>query len=304
MRLDLLARKYFVVIVAAFVGTAAYFQALGLGSLVAASALPSAIPARGATPLPRAKGDDDLHATNADAILDRNPFDSVTGSLRGEKGAAPAADAPGEPPACGAVRALLIAASDEPAWSFASLVEGAGPSKLRRVGDDVAGSKIESIAWDRLVLANDHGRCQVKLGAPPPAAPQAAKPADEPKKPSGVAGEIAQRIHKIDDKTFTVERGAIDSALEHQAELFGRLRVVPEKDGDRTVGIKLFGIKGDSVLGLLGLQDGDRLSSINGFDLSDPQKALEAYARIHVADRLAIAIVRGGKPMQIDVKIQ
>jgi hypothetical protein len=39
----------------------------------------------------------------------------------------------------------------------------------------------------------------------------------------------------------------------------------------------LFGIRPDTLLGTLGLENGDRLQTINGFDMASPEKALEAY---------------------------
>jgi len=57
-------------------------------------------------------------------------------------------------------------------------------------------------------------------------------------------------------------------------------------------------------LGSLGLENGDRLSRINGFDISDPQKALEAYAKLRMADHLTVSVNRRGKPMNIDFNIK
>jgi general secretion pathway protein C len=55
---------------------------------------------------------------------------------------------------------------------------------------------------------------------------------------------------------------------------------------------------------MLGLKKGDRIQSINGLSLTDPQKALEAYARLRTADRLTLSIQRGGKDANIDFRIQ
>jgi len=59
-------------------------------------------------------------------------------------------------------------------------------------------------------------------------------------------------------------------------------RVVPEKEGDKVVGIRLFGIRQDSLLGTLGLENGDRLSSINGFEMSDPRLRGVTIAEVRV----------------------
>ena len=101
-----------------------------------------------------------------------------------------------------------------------------------------------------------------------------------------------------------LERSVVDQILENQAELMRSARIVPEKEGDKVVGIRLFGVRPDSLLGTLGLQNGDRLQSINGFEMSDPQKALEAYARLRSADKLSVNVQRKGSPMTLDFNIK
>src|SRR4051794_24725193 len=83
MGLDTLLKRYFPGVILALIALAAYFQAAGLTQLVgsglataasgSASARPFAHP-----PRPAAAAPEDDHATSARAILDRNPFDSVT----------------------------------------------------------------------------------------------------------------------------------------------------------------------------------------------------------------------------------
>jgi general secretion pathway protein C len=83
-----------------------------------------------------------------------------------------------------------------------------------------------------------------------------------------------------------------------------KARVVPEKQGDRVIGLKLLGVKPDSVLGLIGLANGDTLTSINGYDMTDPQKMLDAYAKLMRADKLTASVIRGGKPVTLDIAIK
>src|SRR4051812_31416127 len=88
MHLDGSLKRYFPLFVCALIAAAAYFQASGMGQLLAATATldPTSIPVhsvtRRSTPLPSADRD---HDTSAQAILDRNPFDSATGPLTGEE---------------------------------------------------------------------------------------------------------------------------------------------------------------------------------------------------------------------------
>jgi general secretion pathway protein C len=137
-------------------------------------------------------------------------------------------------------------------------------------------------------------------------APEPAKSAEPPKqapKGGGVPPEIASKIQKTGEREFVMERSAIDIILERQAELF-KLRILPEKNGETTVGVKVSGIKPDSLPAMLGLENGDTLKSINGFDVANPEKALEAYTRLRTADHLTLALNRNGKALNIDMSIR
>src|SRR5271165_1386710 len=132
MGFDAIFKRYFAAVVCLLIGVAAYFQASGMGALVASSVAldPSALPAAPPAPAPRppssASGAD--HTSSAEEILSRNPFDSVTGPLNGKMIDLPTNLPPKEElnrdpyedPDCDAARALLIVASDDPQWSFAA----------------------------------------------------------------------------------------------------------------------------------------------------------------------------------------
>jgi general secretion pathway protein C len=334
MGFDAIFKRYFAVAVCLLIGVAAYFQAAGMGHLVASSVSldPSAMPsARPPAHKPVAAPVNQDHSTSASAILSRNPFDSVTGPLDGQKIELPTPVAkeetnrdPYDDPHCDSAKVLLIVASEDAQWSFASIAGPDGKPVLRRQGDEVNGHPIYFIGdlrseqrrkndsrnlYDRVWLNMGSSRCQMEVGGKAPVKPAA--PVSEPASTgrprrggSKVPPEIASRIKKRSETEFDVERSVVDSILENQAELMKSARIVPEKEGDKVVGIRLFGIRQDSLLGTLGLENGDRLSSINGFEMSDPQKALEAYSKLRSADRLTISINRHGKPMNIDFNIK
>ena len=115
---------------------------------------------------------------------------------------------------------------------------------------------------------------------------------------------MAAKIHKVSETEFNVERAVVDEILENQAELMRSARIVPEKRGDKVLGIRLFGIRKGTLLSHLGFKNGDRLEAINGFEMANPQKALEAYGRLRTADALKVRINRKGAPVNIDFNIQ
>jgi general secretion pathway protein C len=323
MGIDAILKRYFPGILCALIALAAYFQASGMGQLVASSvavdpsSLPAAPPPRPATPGAAANQD---HTTSAAAILSRNPFDSVTGPLDGKPVELPTRPQPVEnkdpyeDPPCDNARVLLITQAEDPSWSFAAFSGSDGKSTLRRQGDEINGQTVYYVGWDRVWLTASGSRCQAVVGgavvakvgsSPPPVSPASPAPSSTSKgRGKKVPPEIAAKIHKVSETEFNVERSVVEQILENQADLMRSARIVPEKEGDKVVGIRMFGIRPDSLLGTLGLENGDRLSSINGFEMSDPQKALEAYARLRTADNLTVSVNRKGKPMNIDFHIK
>jgi len=119
-----------------------------------------------------------------------------------------------------------------------------------------------------------------------------------------VPADIASKIQKISDTEFNIDRSVVDKILENQAELMKSARIVPEQKDGKVVGVRLFGIRPDTLLGTLGLQNGDRLETLNGFNMASPEKALEAYARLRTASQLNVKVNRRGSPVSVDYHIK
>ena len=323
MAIDKLLKRHFWAVILALVAVAAFLDAQGMMQVVGASL--GADAAQLASPplvsrLPPTTASASQHATSADAILHRNPFDSETGPLdviAAEQAAAFENAAPldmSDPfhaPDCDGVTVLVIAASADPDWSFAALetAKEKGKSMLRRRGSDVDGKQVKFIGWDRVWMASGNQLCQSRMFKPPASAsapvPAASMPAPAPAAgPGGVADDIKKGIQKVGPNEYNVDRGVVDKILENQAELMRQARIVPEQENGKVVGIRLFGVRPDTLLGTLGLENGDRLQTINGFDMTSPEKALEAYARLRTADHLTITVNRKGQDTNMDYNIK
>ena len=321
MKLDQILRRYFwavvglLVVIVAFLHAQALTQIIGFARLGLDEAQLAAAP----PPSRAAPGSSGVGRTmSADAILSRNPFDHVTGALNKvivpDEVAAVAPDLsdPFHAPPCEGLKVLVIAASTDPDWSFAALVTGSGAdakSMLRRRGGDVNGKTVQFISWDRVWLASGSSLCQLEMFKPPTPkelaaapAPSASAPAKEG--PGAVDPDIAKGVRRVSATEFDVDRGVVDKILENQAELMRQARIVPEQENGKMVGIRLFGVRPDTLLGVLGMSNGDRLQTINGFDMTSPEKALEAYARLRTADHLTVQVNRGGQNMNLDYNIK
>jgi len=322
--MDALLKRNFWVAVIALGAVATWFFAAGLTQLVAGKWLPLEPQALGntgggAAPIATLPAPAAARNLSAKSILENNPFDSVTGPIL-EAPPVPVDSAPvdegGERmfPPCSSGPKLEITIVDpiQPAKSFALLSTGEGMSNkpMVREGTSVAGREVAVIVREKVYFKEGASYCFVGMFQPPSAAPpppQAASPVIvDPggMVPGKVPGDIEKGIQKVDDKTFNIDRNVVDKIIENQAELMKSARIIPEQQDGKVVGIRLLNIRPETLLGKLGLQTGDMLKSINGFDMTSPEKALEAYAKLRTAPAIQVGIVRNGKPTNIDFNIK
>lgn len=319
MALDQLLKRHFWAPTLGLTAIASFFGARGASNLFGVSLgvddkqLAAPPMSTKAVPMP---GNVSQKATSAEPILARNPFDSQTGPLLPRGGGDEATAAPvdmSDPfnaPPCDGVKVLIIAASADPDWSFAALsAPGDAKSVLRRRGGDFNGKEVKFVGWDRVWLSGGGQLCQASMFAPPTAPSTTPAPVAAPAPmPAGGAGavpdDIKKGIQRVSATEFNVDRGIVDKILENQAELMKQARIVPEQENGKVVGIRLFGVRPDTLLGTLGMENGDRLQAINGFDMTSPEKALEAYARLRVADHLTVQVNRKGSNMNLDYNVK
>jgi general secretion pathway protein C len=169
---------------------------------------------------------------------------------------------------------------------------------------------VKFIGWDRVWIQNGAQLCQARMFKPPPspsasaAVPVASTPPPATGGPGGVSEDIKNGIRRKSATEFDIDRGVVDKILENQADLMRQARISPETENGKTVGIRLFGVRPDTLLGTLGMENADRLEKINGFDMASPEKALEAYARLRTADHLTVSVNRRGQEMNLDYNIK
>jgi general secretion pathway protein C len=334
LNLALHGRKLSVAIILAALALSALFLARGATSLVAGAWLPP----QPAAPAPASSGRVERppgsDPPNYQAILKRNIFDPTTGPLwppkpppaselpEGEQTVeeSPEQLAPGQlPPLCDGQAKMIASVYSErhPEWSFATLTSGSDTPLLYREGSRVEDKEVVSILPKAVFLRQSNRRlCSLVLfvdkaamqaaanrtAAPPAAAPP---PPPMPMTPGGLSeAEMDQNIHAASETKFSVPRTFVDKILSNQAEIMSSARVVPHEENGQVIGVKLYGIRRNSLLGKLGLQNGDLLRTINGFEMSSPDTALEAYSRLRTASNLAVAVVRRGQSMNIQYDIQ
>jgi general secretion pathway protein C len=321
-------RRFAIAIVLGTLALTALFLAQGVTGLLAATLFELDTSGTAAAPRRRLPSSAASRRKDATPILRRNIFDSETGDLTAVAVAEVEPDAlPDQPldpnaplPRCdGAVR--LVGAffnTRNREASFAAITGASGKSMLYREGMEVEGRTVVEIGASAVVLRQGAGACQLAMFAPPEAAggppparavasvsPAAAEEPAGPEREGAITtAEMEAGITRNSDTSFGVARSLVDQLIENQAELMRTARIIPHEEGGRTVGVKLYGIRRNSLLGRLGLQNGDMLRTINGYDMSSPDSALEAYSRLREANNLSVSIVRRGQATTLDYNIQ
>lgn len=334
MSFELLLKRYFGSLLLVPIASIAYFQAVGTVQLIGRAITEPPSPAAFALLGRRLPVVERRRVRSAKGILARNVFDSSTGPIdldaRASETLAGApmsvVEDPLAAPSCDNFVAFIITESTDPLWSLTAL---RGPDesvpKLRRVGDMVAGKQVAYVGFNpreqnpAVWLQGGSGICQIQMfsrtvavaamnsAGPKPTSSSSLKSVGgvTTRGAASVAPEIASRIQKISDHEFHVDRAALDRILADPKALMTAGRMVPEAGPDgRVLGVKLSGIRQDTLLGTLGLQNGDRLETVNGFELASPEKALEAYARLRMADGVRLQLSRQGNPIAIDYAIR
>jgi general secretion pathway protein C len=309
---DTFAKRYFPGVVLGLLGAVAFLQGRGIASLIGQQ-LPSPAPPIERTST-RSLADLTSDDKNAAVVLSRNAFDSVTGPISTVKKRpeTPKHEEPiaqsGEPPECTSGSVVLIAGSDDPSFAFAMIKTSSGKSSsgstMRRIGDDVDGKKVESIGWDQVVLGTGGDRCRLLMhdikkadgsSANGPLGPDR----DAPMTPSdGPVAANDPSITKLSDTEFVIDKNAAGKLGEMQSAFLKSGRVVPGK------GLRLQRAAQTTVLAQLGLKKGDMITTINGYDMTQPDKAMEVYGKLKTSQSVKIVLERDGKPMTIDLTVK
>jgi general secretion pathway protein C len=136
---------------------------------------------------------------------------------------------------------------------------------------------------------------------PRPTAAAEPEPTGEPK--DDVTAALDEGIKKIDDTHYEVDRALVEKIIANPTAIRGA-RIVPSIKNGKPNGFKLYAIRPSSAFAKIGLQNGDTIHAINGYDLTSPDKALEVYTKVREANSLSVSVTRRGKSMNMEYTIQ
>jgi general secretion pathway protein C len=221
------------------------------------------------------------------------------------------------------LRLLLVVAvqAEDPAASLVTLTDTASrESRVLGVGEEFGGAKLLGV--ERLGEAADAtgnafkmvavicnggtkeyldgeagaGAVEANLNvgvAQVPGRPAAARP----------AGGQLDGVRKLTDTRYEIDKAIIDSSLSNLNTLATQARLVPSFKNGVANGFKLFQIQPGSLYSSIGIENGDVITRINGYEINSPDKALEIYQKLRESSHVTLELDRGGQNIKKDYSI-
>jgi len=303
--MELLLRKYLWAVDLAVIAISGGFVARAAASAVESSYLLGGMPVHAASrSTPSAAP---VYSKGMDDILKRNVFCSTCPPIipptvpDGGAGAV-VAEAPQKTTLPLKLMAVMFSPPpNDPRWSMAIIrdtdTKGIGPYA---VGAKVHDALVTDIQETRVYLDNAGKPEYLDIidKAPPPAGPAAAPPGD------ALSAEMQKGIKKLGEHNYEVQRSTLDSVLGNMSMLSRSARIVPEIKDGKPAGFRLYSVRPDGPFAMIGLQNGDVISAINGLEMTSPDKALEVYTKLKSASHLSVGFERNGQKLTKEYNIR
>ena len=315
--MELYLKRYFWVLHLAVIVACAVFAARGVNQWLEAKYLVAAKePAR--TARPKAARPPEKPSTapskDAEAVARRNVFCSTCEPPKPETptSTSTVASDPDHPPPT-SLPLLLVATSiarDE-ALSAATIVNtGSQKSGMYWFGEDIPGAGRIVRIERAFVDFENHAASRVErldirgANAPRPPTPTVAATATPPAPGDELTAELDKGVKKIDDTHYEIDRALVDKVLADPNLVVRSARIVPSIKDGKANGFKMYAIRPSSLHAKIGLENGDTVHTLNGQELTSPEKALDAYAKLAAATSITIGLTRRGAPLTLELKIK
>ncbi len=292
--MELFFRKYFWVVNLAFLLAAAYLTARTVNVIIGAQLAP--VPEVSAPAGPAIPQGLNKTALSPEAVS------KLTGLELPKAPAEAAADATAEDPpglqdydsqepVKTGLRLRLVGTmvANRAEWSMANIEDVTSHDVVvYMVGDKIQTAEVTDIERLRVIIKNNGRKEYIDMEAGTGDVHPAVAVAAPAAAPTGTG------IRAVSDDNYEVPKDEINKALGNLNDIAMQARIVPAfKDGVAT-GFKLFSIRPDSLYTKIGIQNGDVIKRINGFDINSPDKALEVYSKLKESNRIEIEIDRNG----------
>jgi general secretion pathway protein C len=308
---EALLRKYLWAIDLAVIALCAVFLARASASAVEASIV---VPApRAATRLARNQTPT-VYTKDYDDILKRNVFCSTCPPIiepEPTAGGTPVDTAPQKTSLPLALMAIMYSPPQQLGvnWSVAVIRDTEDKSMgAFGVGTKIHDATVTEIQETRIYLDNAgktefldllDAQANSSTSTPTPVAAVTPQPGGD-----ALSQEMDRGIRKTGEHSYEIQRQTLESVLGNMNLLSRSARIVPEIKDGKSAGFRLYSVRPDGPFAKIGMQNGDVILSINGLEITSPEKALEVYAKLKSASHLSLGLERNGQKVTKDYSIR
>ncbi|HET8733011.1 MAG TPA: type II secretion system protein GspC [Anaeromyxobacteraceae bacterium] len=219
------------------------------------------------------------------------------------------------------LRLQLVASvlADHPRWSLATIADlGTRETHVLGVGDRIQGAELLAVERVRAeadptgnavkvvaILCNGGTKEYLDYDASAGAVASGATPnlGVEPVPRPGVPGAPLEGVRTVGRDRYEIDRKVIDSTLNNLNNIATQARIVPSFKNGVANGFKLFSIQPGSLYSSIGIENGDVIQRVNGYEINSPEKALELYQKLRESGHVTIELERQGQTVRKEYNI-
>jgi general secretion pathway protein C len=232
---------------------------------------------------------------------------------------------PPPPPAKAAPNLKLVGTVIGSAEHTYAVIEdlGAKRQELYRLGDLIREVKVVEITRNRVVLDN-RGKRQELLSfektdpqapasepvtrfqapqqrQPPPQEPREPEQAQEPVQESD---DTEVEIERVNESAWRINRDDLVEQLDNLGQLMTDARLTPHFKAGQADGFMITNLPRNSLLGRLGLRNGDIMKGVNGQNFGSLEEVLQIYQQLQSEPMLQLEIERGNRTETLTYEIR
>ncbi|HUV77931.1 MAG TPA: type II secretion system protein GspC [Desulfobacterales bacterium] len=160
---------------------------------------------------------------------------------------------------------------------------------LYKIGDTIQNATLKMILREKVVL-HVNGKDEI-LGIE--------KVREERK-----TDRSSERKSASSSRNIAIKRSQIDTALQDVNTLMKQVRIQPHFQDGKPDGLRLTGVRPNSIFYKMGLKSGDIIVGVDGKNIESVDDALKFYQSLQSASKVQLQLKRRGRPKTIDYNIE
>ncbi len=177
--------------------------------------------------------------------------------------------------------------------SYAIFRRSSGIQEMFKTGENVSGlGELYMIKTDRVLIRQNGRTREIQFED---------LKVSEITKRNTQSSVFAKQVGK---GTYIVDHRSLQQMISNPSKMMTDARLKPNVVNGKEEGFILSEVKTGGIYHSLGLQNGDVLLRINEYDISNPERALQAFSALKGLDRVRVDLIRSGTKMTMTYQIQ